>query len=327
MSINQGGYWKGAKNLKAPFPWFGGKSRVSHLVWAAFGNVPNYVEPFFGSGAVLLGRPYPQKTETVNDADCYLSNFWRALACDPDQVAHFADWPVNEIDLQARHRYLIAQTDFRDKMRTDPDYFNAKIAGWWVWGLCAWIGHGWCRSDSVQLPHLRSESVQLPHLGNAGRGINRKLPHLGNAGQGNGALREYFKKLSDRLRNVRVCCGDWSRCLGESVTIKHAVTGVFLDPPYAADHSVKYGMNSGDISGAVREWALSNGDNPLYRIALCGYAKEHEMPSSWHKIAWKASGGFGSQGNGRGRENSKKERIWFSPHCGKQMNLFTPESE
>lgn len=43
--------------LKAPFPYFGGKSRVTREVWARFGDVPNYVEPFFGSGAVLLGRP------------------------------------------------------------------------------------------------------------------------------------------------------------------------------------------------------------------------------------------------------------------------------
>lgn len=43
--------------LKAPFPWFGGKSKIANEVWRRFGDVPNYVEPFFGSGAVLLGRP------------------------------------------------------------------------------------------------------------------------------------------------------------------------------------------------------------------------------------------------------------------------------
>ncbi len=37
--------------LKAPFPWFGGKSRVAPDVWARFGDVANYVEPFFGGGA------------------------------------------------------------------------------------------------------------------------------------------------------------------------------------------------------------------------------------------------------------------------------------
>ena len=38
--------------LKAPFPWFGGKSDVADAVWQRLGNVPNYIEPFFGSGAM-----------------------------------------------------------------------------------------------------------------------------------------------------------------------------------------------------------------------------------------------------------------------------------
>ena len=40
-----------------PVAWFGGKSKVAKQVWAALGDVQNYCEPFFGSGAVLLGRP------------------------------------------------------------------------------------------------------------------------------------------------------------------------------------------------------------------------------------------------------------------------------
>jgi DNA adenine methylase len=64
--------------LKAPFPWFGGKSRVAPLVWSYFGDVPNYCEPFAGSLAVLLGRETEPRVETVNDVDRYLSNFWRA---------------------------------------------------------------------------------------------------------------------------------------------------------------------------------------------------------------------------------------------------------
>jgi len=70
--------------LKAPFPWFGGKSRVAPEVWARFGDVRNYVEPFFGSGAVLLGRPGGATgTETINDIDGFVANFWRALQADP----------------------------------------------------------------------------------------------------------------------------------------------------------------------------------------------------------------------------------------------------
>lgn len=90
--------------LDAPFPWFGGKRKVATEVWARFGRVNNYVEPFFGSGAVLLGRPHRSGgTETINDRDGYVANFWRAIQHDPAAVARHADHPVNENDLHARH--------------------------------------------------------------------------------------------------------------------------------------------------------------------------------------------------------------------------------
>ena len=62
------------KKLKAPFPYFGGKSLVADRIWDLFGDVDHYIEPFFGSGAVLLGRPgwTPDMTETVNDMDGFL---------------------------------------------------------------------------------------------------------------------------------------------------------------------------------------------------------------------------------------------------------------
>lgn len=97
--------------LKAPFPWFGGKSRVAPMVWERLGDVPNYVEPFAGSLAVLLGRPekHAGKIETVNDLDGFVANFWRSIATDPEQTAHHADWPVIEADLNARHAWLVGQ--------------------------------------------------------------------------------------------------------------------------------------------------------------------------------------------------------------------------
>jgi hypothetical protein len=105
------------------------------------------VEPFAGSLAVLLARPeeFPPRVETVNDRDAYLSNFWRAVQADPDQVAYHADWPVNEADLHARHRWLVETARERvERVMTDPDFYDAKVAGWWVWGQCLWIGSGWC---------------------------------------------------------------------------------------------------------------------------------------------------------------------------------------
>ena len=116
---------------------FGGKSRAAELIWSRLGDVANYIEPFAGSLAVLLARPHAPGTETINDLDCFVANFWRAVQAVPDEVAHWADGPVNEADLHARHRWLLAQLpEHRERMERDPDYFDAKIAGWWVWGLC-----------------------------------------------------------------------------------------------------------------------------------------------------------------------------------------------
>lgn len=308
--------------LRAPFPWFGGKRKVAAEVWRRFGAVDNYVEPFFGSGAVLLGRPDPVTgNETINDLDGYVANFWRAIQRDPEQVAEWADAPVNENDLHARHVWLLEHGhDLQPSLDGDPDFFDAKVAGWWVWGMACWIGSGFCSGKG---PWGLNERRQLVHLGNNGQGVNRKLVHLGDNGQGR--LIDWFGALSERLRFVRVCSGDWSRVCGPSVTFKHGVTGVLLDPPYAdtANRSDRlYRRDSLSVAHDVREWAIANGNHPLLRIALCGYEGEHEMPESWAVHAWSAGAGFGGQAEDRS-ENGKRERIWFSPAClGKSLPLF-----
>ncbi len=328
-------------DIKAPFSYFGGKRTIAAEVWRRLGDVPNYVEPFFGSGAVLLCRPSKPKTETVNDADGMVANFWRAVQHDPDAVAKHADNPVNECDLHARHIWLVNRKDsLQAKLEGAPDYYDAKIAGWWCWGLCCWIGSGWCsgkgpwnvaNGEFVKTGYGQGVIRQLPHLGD-GRGVKRKLPHLGD-GQGvkrkNVAIRNWMMQLSDRLRRVRVCCGDWSRVCGPSVTTNHGTTGVFLDPPYSHDmrESGLYRIDSSSVAANCLQWCIENGDNIRLRIALCGYAGEHDELESlgWRVWKWKAHGGYANQ-NSQGNDNRTLERIWFSPACiegrAKQSSLF-----
>lgn len=316
--------------LPAPFPWFGGKRKVAAEVWARFGDVENYVEPFFGSGAVLLGRPTVQSLETVNDLDGFVANFWRAVRLQPEATAAWADYPVSENDLHARHAWLVAQRpSVVARLEGDPEWCDPKIAGWWAWGIACWIGSGFCSGkgpwvvDDGQLVHLgnngRGVNRQLVHLGNNGQGVNRQLVHLGDNGRcENGSrLLPWFQALSDRLRRVRVCSGDWSRVCGSSVTWKHGLTGVFLDPPYAdtANRSEDlYAHDSLSVAHDVRAWAIEAGRHPLMRVALCGYEGEHEMPGDWRVHAWDAGKGYNGQGQ-EGTGNSHRERIWFSQAC------------
>jgi len=336
--------------LKAPFPYFGGKAKIANIVWEALGDVENYVEPFAGSLAVLLARPswHKRGVETVNDIDHYLVNFWRALRAAPDEVAYYADWPPSEADLTARHIWLVNEGRERiANMEADPEAYDAKVAGWWVWGLSCWIGSGWCSGggpwtarDGKLVRRNRDErgvGRQLIHLRNAGQGVNRKRIHLGHAGQGvnrqslqrvipgdgndlfprNEGLYEYLRALAKRLADVRICCGDWSRVVTAGALAHGASVGIFLDPPYA--RRTRRGMgcynhDSEGLSDAVREWCLANGDNPRYRIVLCGYEGEHDMPKSWRKVAWVAGASYKTH-RGDQTRNRFKERLWLSPHC------------
>ena len=323
-----------AGTLAAPFPYFGGKANACETVWAAFGVVDNYVEPFAGSAAMLLGAPEGKRVETINDADGFVANFWRAIALDAASVAEHTDWPCNEADLFARHSWLVRQREsLLDGLHSEPEWYDAKIAGWWCWGACNWIGSGWCSGtgpwihdgatlvDSRKLSHLgdagRGVNRQLPHLGNAGQGVNRQLPHL-SAGQGarRAYIDEWFSILQARMRDVRVACGDWSRVVKDSVTTRHGLTGVFLDPPYtkgAMDYAA--GGVGGALADQVRAWCIANGANKKLRIVLCGHAGEHDevLEHGWHIREWTARKGYAA--TEEAIENSASETLWCSPAC------------
>jgi len=335
--------------LLAPFPYFGGKSLACKPVWEAFGAVANYVEPFMGSAAMLLGAPEEKRIETVNDFDGFVSNFWRAVKHVPNEVAEYADWPVNENDLFARHGWLVRQrNELTNKLHGDPDFYDAKVAGYWVWGMCAWIGGGWCSGRGPWV-YNGNEMVtykqrldfddaeqgikrQLPHLGTAWCGINKKLPHFGDAGRGinrqipntkkrHAFILQWMDALCVRLGDVRIACGDWKRVLSDSVTVRHGLTAVFLDPPYAkGDMDYGSGGMGLGIDANVMAWCIENGNNLKLRIVLCGHAGDHDelLTRGWSVRKWRAKKGYAL--SKEAKQNTASETLWCSPHCVPEMD-------
>ena len=130
-------------SLKAPFPYFGGKSRWAEEIWDRLGSVTVYVEPFAGSLAVLLHRSIPAQREIVCDLDGMICNFWRALREDPDGVAYWADYPTFHQDLTARRLWLANWgREHGPSLSEDAAFYDVKAAGWWCWGISNWIGGG-----------------------------------------------------------------------------------------------------------------------------------------------------------------------------------------
>lgn len=299
--------------MKPIFSWFGSKRKIAPQVWQRFGKLANFVEPFAGSLSVLLANPEISKIETVNDQNCWLSNFFRAIQNDWEGVKKHADFPVNEADLHARHRFLMSsEKEFRQKMENDPDFFDLKAAGWWIWGHSASVGSNWLQKKGEKA---------LPILSSAGGGIHGLTFDMD----------EQFSKFASRVKKVRVACGNWKRVVSPAVLWKNKgltngeMTGVFLDPPYQQEmREKKIYQHDQDVFSDVVSWALENGENEKMRIAVCGYDPDQEIfPSSWEKLSWSADGGMAGLSKGtktRGKENSKKEVIWFSPHCLKVEN-------
>ena len=318
--------------LTAPFPWYGGKRRSAQAIIDRLGPVEVYVEPFAGSLAVLLASQ-PHKREVVCDTDGGICNTWRALQADPDEVAHWADWPTIHDDLTARHRYLVKWVgEHGERLREDPEYYDARAAGWWVWGISLWIGGAWCTTNSSGAP---VGDAQMPMCrGTTGRGVvgRETLPvrdgvrpaipgggHTTGAGVLNGArLQPWLRALSDRLKGVIVLNRDWTSAVTTSVLAQAETgpkppVGILLDPPYltAERASDVYGSDadgtSDDVARDAFAWAVLHGDR--YRIAYCCHEGDFSVPSGWTAQTETFAGIRDA------KRRDRRDLIMFSPAC------------
>jgi len=326
-------------SLIAPFPYFGGKRSVAADVWLRLGSPKQYIEPFCGSAAILLAAPQPASLEVVNDASGFIANFWRAVKHQAGAVAEWADYPVSHIDLGGRHLWLMEQRARVGEALHDPDWpGDAKVAGWWLWGQCCWIGSGWCdwnkgagsarrerrdgragagEGDDATSAGMGVQALgQVPQYNESGRGI-LAIGKSEGSGQmltssGHTAMR-WLHQLASRLERVRVVHGEWHRCLNSHYGGND--TAVFLDPPYRAYEKL-YGVAE-PVADAVAAWAR---DNAHLRIAICGHVGDYDLPA-WTPVQW--SRGKLTYG---GSKTTDDECIWYSPAChnpeAKQRSLF-----
>jgi DNA adenine methylase len=71
--------------VKPPFSYFGGKTRLAPWIASLLPPHRVYLEPFFGSGAVLFAKT-PAAQEIANDIDDNIVTFFRVLRDRPDEL-------------------------------------------------------------------------------------------------------------------------------------------------------------------------------------------------------------------------------------------------
>lgn len=289
-----------SEELTSPFPYFGGKSKITGEVWDRFGEVRNYVEPFCGSCSMLLARPNPKGIEVVNDINGLLVNVWRAIKYDPDEVFRYADSPSSTIDLKAKHNYVYREkSDLVDRMESDPDHFDPKVAGYWLYAQSTLVGGRGIFQEEI--------GRRKPSNSAGGSGIHSKSLS---------PVDETLRLLSERLRSVKIFCGDWSDCLTKSYTYQDSTaprtTAVFLDPPYVSeDYYEENYEHSNEVFWDVVEWCEEHEEEDFFRIALCGYTGHgvSDRLSDWERWVWDRQCGY-AEG-----QRDRQECVWFSPTC------------
>lgn len=68
-------------NIRAPFPWFGGKAtpKIKQAIMAALPPHTAYIEPFGGGASILIAKQ-PATVEVYNDVNRGVVNFFRVIS-------------------------------------------------------------------------------------------------------------------------------------------------------------------------------------------------------------------------------------------------------
>lgn len=109
--------------IKSPVSWIGNKSAILHILYALFPlHYERYIEPFGGSGSVLLGKPKPDKFEVFNDYNHNLINLFRCMRDRP--LAFIRE--LGFLSLNSRDDFNMLKQFFKKEEFSD-DYLNEEL--------------------------------------------------------------------------------------------------------------------------------------------------------------------------------------------------------
>lgn len=175
----------------------GSKWRIADWVISHFPKHHTYIEPFFGSGAVLFNK-VPSPIETVNDLDNNITNLFKIIRDYPDELARLiATTPFSRFEYDLTFENQVPKDDF-EKAR--------------IFLIQCWQGHGF-RTNGYKVGW--KNDVQ-------GR---ERAYALSNWYR----LPKWILQVTDRLKKVQIECRP-----AEEFISRHRYPNVLIyaDPPY-----------------------------------------------------------------------------------------------
>ena len=230
--------------LRAPFGYPGGKSRLAKKIAGILPYRDTYVEPFGGSGAVLLARR-PSKLDVYNDRYGGVVAFYRCLKSD---------------------------TKWRDLSALMKASIHSREE--WVFCKETWEHN---TADDVERAY-RWIYMHAYSFGQLGRNFGRSTSGSGTL---SGKLRERSAEmhgLHERLRKVQIENQDWQQCIHDYENDRAVF---YCDPPYLECVPGIYtgGFQYGDHVKLL-DWAFST---PAY-VAISSYPNKLYDGRDWDEV-------------------------------------------
>ena len=267
------------RQVKPPFAYYGGKSRLAPWIVSMLPPHRVYVEPFAGSAAVLFAKS-PARHEVINDVDGDVVNFLRLLR----------DRPADLERACALTPYARAEFDAADLAEPGLDDLE-RARRWWVRST---QGFG-------QSAAKTGWSISIHQSLNRPRSLARRVGT--------------FAALAERLAGVFIESMD---AVDVVTRYGVADAALYVDPPYlgATRTSINGGRRpAGDY---VHEFHADEDHRRLAEalkatpaaVLLSGYHSElyDELYADWEAIERGVHVQF--RQNGQGGYNARTEVIW-----------------
>jgi DNA adenine methylase len=264
--------------VRPPFAYYGGKVGLSRKLVDLLPPHRVYIEPFFGSGAVLFAKA-PSPMEFVNDIDDGIVTFFRVLRERPEDLAR-----VCRLTPYARAEY---QAAVATEGSTVDDLERARL--FWVrvnqsFAKTAGVRTGW--SATVARTQSTGASVQ-------GR-IDR------------------FAACAERLSRVTIEHCDAADLVSRMA--KSADTVVYADPPYL--HTTRVSASRNDYRAEMTEDDHQRLAEVLRAtsavVVLSGYSSSlyDSLYEGWWSVDWAVTA-FSSNSRTNQR-TGRVERVWMN---------------
>jgi len=271
--------------VKPPTPYFGSKATIAPWIVSLLPDHEHYVEPYAGSLAVLLAKPY-SRMETVNDLDHDLVTWWRVLRDRPAELA-----AVCALTPHSRAEHTAAHEPAGDDLET---------------ARRVWVRLTQGRGGSLRRTGWR-------HFVDPAGSASSSFPDYLDG------YRARLAAAADRITGVSLECLPALDLIGKYG--RHRDVLLYVDPPYLGTTrggSSRYRHEMPDpedhralaaaLTACSAAVVLSGYHSPLYADLYAG----------WHRYALAT---HTCQGGGK---DGRTEVVWSNRELAGQTELFAP---